>query len=171
MIFDPIARSVQIVHQSCIKINTISKRTKTSFHLTTSCRSTIKVRPNQFLYLWYVRRKPCTYLAWRIALSPNGPKWASTWPASPRSSIGCAQNDFWAYGTFIPNHTPFLHRDLHYLQTDQNEFILDPIVLASVTKMISEPMVCSSQTMLQSCVNINTILERTEMSFNLTNVT
>jgi hypothetical protein len=87
------------------------------------------------------------------------------------SSIGCAQNNFWAYGTFIPDHAPILHRDLHYLQTDQNEFPLDPIVPASAPKMISEPMVRSSQTMHQSCGDINTVLERTEMSFNMTNVT
>jgi hypothetical protein len=39
------------------------------------------------LSLWYVQRKPCTYLASRLALSPNGPKWASTWASSPRSTI------------------------------------------------------------------------------------
>jgi nucleoside diphosphate kinase len=34
MISEPIARSVQIMHQSCVQINTISKCTKMSFHLT-----------------------------------------------------------------------------------------------------------------------------------------
>jgi hypothetical protein len=34
MIFEPIARSAQIVYLSCVKINSISKWTKTSFHLT-----------------------------------------------------------------------------------------------------------------------------------------
>jgi hypothetical protein len=34
MIFEPTARSAQVVHLSCIKIGTISKETETSFHLT-----------------------------------------------------------------------------------------------------------------------------------------
>jgi hypothetical protein len=33
MIFQPIARSAQTVHLSCIEINTISKKTKMSFYL------------------------------------------------------------------------------------------------------------------------------------------
>jgi hypothetical protein len=36
----------------------------------------------------------------RLILSPNKLKWASTWHTSPWSTIGCAQNDFHAYGTF-----------------------------------------------------------------------
>jgi hypothetical protein len=34
MIFMPIACSAQTMHQSCVEINTISKWTKMSFHLT-----------------------------------------------------------------------------------------------------------------------------------------
>ena len=30
------------------------------------------MRPNRFLILWYVRRKPCTYLALRLALCLKG---------------------------------------------------------------------------------------------------
>jgi hypothetical protein len=41
-----------------------------------------------------------TYLASRFALSPNGPKWASTWASSSSNSIGCIENNFLAYGTF-----------------------------------------------------------------------
>jgi hypothetical protein len=51
------------------------------------------------------------YLAPTPTLSPNGPTWDSTWPTSPWSSIGCFQNDFWAFGTFGANHEPFLHQD------------------------------------------------------------
>jgi hypothetical protein len=39
--------------------------------------------------------QPCTNLGTRLTLSPNGSKCASTWPKSPRISIGCTQNDFW----------------------------------------------------------------------------
>jgi hypothetical protein len=52
-----------------------------------------------------------TYLALRLTLSINGPKQDSTWPTSPRSSIGSVQNDFWAYGTFGANCGSILHRD------------------------------------------------------------
>jgi hypothetical protein len=37
-----------------------------------------RVRPKWFSSLWHVRRKLCTYLMSRLALSPNGPKWVST---------------------------------------------------------------------------------------------
>jgi hypothetical protein len=59
-----------------------------------------RMHPKRFLSLWYVWRKPCRYLAPTQTLSPNRPKWDSIWPTSPRSSIGCIQNDFWAYGMF-----------------------------------------------------------------------
>jgi hypothetical protein len=87
------------VHLSCIKISTISKRTKLSFHLSLVTLEYHRVRPKWFLGLWYVWRKSCTYLAPTLTLSPNGPKWDSTWPTSPWSSIRCVQNNFWACGS------------------------------------------------------------------------
>jgi hypothetical protein len=79
------------VHLSCTYTDTVSKQTKMrfEFHL---------VRPKQFLCLWYVQCKPCTYLASR--LSPNEQKWVFTWASSPRSTIACIKIDLWAYGTF-----------------------------------------------------------------------
>jgi hypothetical protein len=50
--------------------------------------------PKWFMWMWYIQHKPCTYLALTLTLSPNGPKWDSTWPTSPWSSIGCVKNDF-----------------------------------------------------------------------------
>jgi hypothetical protein len=35
----------------------------------------------------------------------------STWPTWPRSSIGCLQYYFWAYGTVDANHAPILHQE------------------------------------------------------------
>jgi hypothetical protein len=75
------------VHLSCTNANTVYKRTEMRFEFH-------PVRPKQFLSLWYLRRKPSTYLASRLALSPNGLKWVSTWASSPRSTIECIQNDF-----------------------------------------------------------------------------
>jgi hypothetical protein len=44
--------------------------------------------------LWYVRHKPCTYLASTLALSPNKPNRASTWASSPRTTIGASKKWF-----------------------------------------------------------------------------
>jgi hypothetical protein len=30
---------------------------------------------------------------------------------APKNSIGCVQNDFWAYGMFGANFAPILHQD------------------------------------------------------------
>jgi hypothetical protein len=108
------------VHLSCVKISTTSNQTETSFHLSLVTQELHRVSPEWFLILWYVRRKPSTYLALRLVLSPNrltltlspnGPKRDSTWPTSPSSFIVCVQNNFRAYGTFNANHAPILHRD------------------------------------------------------------
>jgi hypothetical protein len=66
--------------------------------------------PTWFSSLCYVRHKPYTYLASRLALSPNRPKWASSWATSPRSTIGCVQNDSWAYDMFRANCAPISYR-------------------------------------------------------------
>jgi hypothetical protein len=109
----------------------------------------------QFLSLWYVWRKPCIYHAPKLTLPPKGLKGDSTWPASPRSSIGCVQNDFWGYGTFGANCGPILHRDKHYLQMDRNKILHDPRHLgvpSGASKMISEFTVvrCKPCTYLES---------------------
>jgi hypothetical protein len=111
MIFEPIAHLTQIVHQSCVEINTISKRTKMSLHLTYVTWEVVPVWPKRFPCMWYVWRKPCTYLSPRLTASPSGPKHASTWTISPRSSIECTQNNFWAYCMFGTNGAPILFRD------------------------------------------------------------
>jgi hypothetical protein len=69
------ARSAQSVHLSYVKISTISKWSKLSFHLS----------------------------------------------LPPRSTIGCHQNDFRAYGMFGANRATILRQDLHYLQMEWNE--------------------------------------------------
>ena len=65
MIYEPMVRLAQTVHLSCAQINTISKQTKTSFHLS----------------------------------------------HIPQSTIGYAQNDFHARGSFGANRAPTLRRD------------------------------------------------------------
>ena len=92
MIFEPCLE--ETVHLCCTNSNTISIRTETRFHLSLVTLEFHRVRPKWFLSLLYIRHKPCTYLALLLTLYPNGPKRDSTWPLSPRSSIGCGRKWF-----------------------------------------------------------------------------
>jgi hypothetical protein len=61
---------------------------------------------------------------------------------------------------FAANRAPILHRHQHYLQMDQNEILHDPRHLgvpSGASKMISEAMARSAQTMHLSYVKISTI--------------
>jgi hypothetical protein len=112
-----------------------------------------------------------TYLMLRLTLSSNGPKRASTWPMSPRSSIGCVKNNFRAYCTFSANYAPILREDQHYLQTSF-PFDLHHLGGPSCAALkISVPVVHSRQTMHLSVAVINTMSKWTEASFQLTHVT
>jgi hypothetical protein len=73
MISEPVAWT-NTMHLSCVKIHTISKWAKLSIQYSLVTKEYHRVRPKQFLSLWYVWRKPCTYLAPTLTLSPNGPK-------------------------------------------------------------------------------------------------
>jgi hypothetical protein len=84
-------RLAQTVLLSCSDTNTVSKRTKTRFHMSHVTLEFHQVRPKWFPGLWYVRLKQCTYLESRLALCPNGPKRASTWASSSWSTIGSVQ--------------------------------------------------------------------------------
>jgi hypothetical protein len=109
-ISEPMVRSTQTMHQSRIKISTISKQTKTSIHSSLVTYVYHRGCRKRFLCLWYVWRKQCTYLALTVPLYPNGLKRDSTWLMSPMRSIGCIQNDFWANGTFDANCSPILRQ-------------------------------------------------------------
>jgi hypothetical protein len=99
------------LHLSCTDTNTILKRTKRRFHMTHATLEFHWVRPKWFLRLWYIRYKPCTYLASKLAISLNGLDRASTWGSSARSTIGFVQIDFWAYSTLGTNRAPILRQD------------------------------------------------------------
>jgi hypothetical protein len=174
MIFEPVVSLAQTVHLSCVKISNISKMTETSIHLSLVTKEYYWVRPKWILSLWYVWCKPCTYLAPILTLSLNGMKWDSTWPTSPRGSIGCIQNYLWAYGMFGANRAPILHQDWHYLQTDWTELPLEAHHLGvplSASKMIYKPMLCLTQTAHLSCTDANTVSKRIELRFHMTHVT
>jgi hypothetical protein len=90
---------------------------------------------------------------------------------SSRTSIGCVQDDFRAYGTFGTNRAPILHQDYHYLQTDSNKLPLEPHHLGvslDAFKMISEPMVHLAQTVHLYCTDTNTVSKWIETIFHRT---
>jgi hypothetical protein len=68
------------------------------------------VRLKWFPCLWTFQPKPCTYLGSRLAPSPNGLKWASIWALNLGVPSGASKNDLCAYGTFVTNRAPILHR-------------------------------------------------------------
>jgi hypothetical protein len=132
------------------------------------------VHPKEHLSLWYTLCKSWTYLVSWLALSPNGLNQASTWASSPRRTIECPQNDFWAYVMFGANRAPNWHQHRHYPQTDWNNIPHDPRhhgVPSGASKIISEAMVRLAQIVHLSCVKISTISKRTEWSFHLSLVT
>jgi hypothetical protein len=111
------------------------------------------------------RRKPCTHLAPKLTLPKNGPKRASTRATSPRSTIGCVQNDFYANGIFGANRAPVLHRN--DISHDARDLAFSP----GASKTSSEPVVCSAQTIHLSCTDTNSVSRRTKMRFLMTHVT
>jgi hypothetical protein len=111
MILEPMVHLGQTVHLYCTNTYSVSKWTKARFHMTHVTQEFHRVRPKWFPSLWYVWHKLCTYLVSRLVLSPNGLKQASNWASSPRSTIGCVQNDFWAYGPFGMNRVHILRYD------------------------------------------------------------
>jgi hypothetical protein len=64
----------QTMHLFFVKISTISELTETSFHLSLLTYEYHRMRPKQILSLWYVWRKPCSYLAPTLANT------ISNWP-------------------------------------------------------------------------------------------
>jgi hypothetical protein len=77
-IYEPMVHLMQTKQLSCNDANTVSKQTKTRFYMTHVTLEFHRVPLILFSCLRYVRRKPCTNLASRVALSPNVPNRAST---------------------------------------------------------------------------------------------
>jgi hypothetical protein len=166
--------SVQTEQLSCAKTSTISKQTETSFHLSLMTKEYLQLHPKWSLSQWHVWRKPCTNLAPTLTLFPNGLKWDSTGPTSPKSFIRCVQNDFKACGMFDANRSPILHQDEHYLQTGRNDHPLEPHHLGvplGTSKGISEPIVRFAQTIRLSCNDTNTVSKWTVTRFHMTHIT
>jgi hypothetical protein len=70
-ISEPMLCLAQTMHLSCTNTNNVSKEKEVRFHMTHIALEFHRVHPKQFLCLWHVRRKPCTYLVSRLALCPK----------------------------------------------------------------------------------------------------
>jgi hypothetical protein len=147
----------QTVHLSCIKISSMSKWTESSFHLSLVTSEYHQVRPKWFLSLWYVRRKPCSYLLLTLTLPPNGLKRDST--------------RLWYIWRKL---CTYLSPRLALSPNGLNQASIEPRHLAvpsSASKLIYEPIVCLVQTVHLSCTDTNTVSTCTKMRFHMTHVT
>jgi hypothetical protein len=129
--------------------------------------------------------KSCTYLAPILTLSQNEPKWDSTWPMSPRSSImnqastwasslritiECVQKDFWALWYVWRRPCTYLGLTLTLSPNGLKQDPHDPCHLgiqSGASKTISEPVVRSAQTMHLSY----TVSKQTKSTFDLSIIT
>jgi hypothetical protein len=151
-------RSVQTVHLCCVKISTIPKWNESSFCLSLVTYEYHWMCLKWFLSLWYVSRKR-TNLAPKLALSPNGPKWDSTWT----SRIGLSSGASITISEPMVCSAQSMHLSYVKICTlfkrTESSFHLE--VSLGAAKTISEPMVCLAQTMQLSCIDTNTISKRT----------
>jgi hypothetical protein len=172
--FKPRVRSVHTVHLSYVKISTIFKYTKMSIHSSLVTKEYHRVRPKRFLSLWYVWCKLCTYLALTLTLSLNRLKRDSTWLTSPRRSIGCDQQRFLSVWYDRRKLRTYIVSKLALTPNGWNKHPLEPRHLgvpSGPSKMISELMVCLTQTVHLSCTETNTIFKWTEMRFHMAHIT
>ena len=109
-ISEPIARSTQTVHLSCVKISTIFKWSEIPHgqrHLgvPSGASKTIfepMIRSTQTVHL------PCNNIS---TISKQTETSFHLTPTLLQSTIGCAQRESQAYGTFDANRAPMSHQD------------------------------------------------------------
>jgi hypothetical protein len=132
-----------------------------------------RVRPKLFMSLWYVQCKPCTYLASRLALSPNRPNQA---PLVHRHlGVPSAASKMIYEPMVCLTQTEHLScTDANTVSnTDQNEIPHNTRHLAvssGASNTISEPTVRSMQTVHQSCTNDNNVSKQIETRFHMTHI-
>jgi hypothetical protein len=167
-------RSVQTVHLSCADTNIISKWTKMRFHTTLITYEFCQVRLKLFMSLGYVQCKPCTYLASRLALFPNGPNKAPLDPPHLGVPSGASKT---VYEPMVRlTQTEHLScTDTNTIpKTNRNEIPHDPRHLGvplGASNTISKSMVRSMETMHQSYIKSSTISKCIELSFHLSLIT
>jgi hypothetical protein len=102
-ISEPMVHLAQTVHLSSIDTNTISKWDENEISDDPRHRGVPSGACKRIFEPMVLSSQTMHLLVSRLALSPNRPKWPPTCATSPMSTIGCVQNDFWAYGTFRAN--------------------------------------------------------------------
>jgi hypothetical protein len=114
IISEPTVCLAQTVHLSLTDTNTISKWTKMRFHID-PCHLGVPPGVSNMISEPLVRSAQTAHLfCVKISTISNELNQASTWASSPRSTIGCVQNNFWAYGMFSTNRAPILNRHQHF---------------------------------------------------------
>jgi hypothetical protein len=173
MISMPMVCSVQTVHLSCTDTNIVSKQTKTRFHTTHVSYEFHRVRPKLLMNLWYVPCKPCTYLASRVALSPNGPNRAP--PDARHLDVPSgASKTIYEPMVHLTQTEHLSYTDANTVSNRSKRVPHDPCHLgvpSVATNTISEPIGLLIQTMHQSCFKSTTTSKWTEPSFHLRLVT
>jgi hypothetical protein len=132
------------------------------------------MRSKQFTSLLQVQCKPCTYLASRLTLSPNGPNELSPDP----SHLGVPSDAPKTISEPIACLVQTVHLSCVEINTISKQtemsFPFDPHYLggpSSAANKIFMPMVHSGQTVHLSDVEINTVSKWTEANLQLTHVT
>jgi hypothetical protein len=143
------------MHLSCTDINIVSKWTKTRFHTTHVTYEFQRVHPKLFMTLLYVQCKLCTYLALRLALSPNGPNRAPPDPRHLGVPPGASKTILWAYVWCKPS--TYLAPILTLSQKRSKRDSTRPHHLglpSDAFNTIFEPTIRLTQTKLQSCIKV-----------------
>jgi hypothetical protein len=164
MISERMVRSTQTVHQSCVRVSTISKWTNWATTCALSLGSTIGCVQNDLwsygtfganrapiLHRNEIPHDPCHL----VVLSGVSKMIFKPVVYSARTMhLSCFKL---ALSPNRPKRAPLVPRHLG--------------VPTGVSKMIFEPMVCLAQTVHLSCTNTNTISKWKKMRFHKTNVT
>jgi hypothetical protein len=153
MIPEPVVRLAQIVHLSCSNTNTVSKWTETRFDMTHVIWEFHQACPND---LWAYVHSAQTVHQSCVKISTS----------SPRSTIGCIENDFSVWHKMCTclalTLTPYpngLKQDLTWPTSHTSSI--------GCVQNNSEPMVHSAQTVHPSRIKISTISKWIETNFHL----
>jgi hypothetical protein len=196
MIYERMVHSAQSVHLSCVKISTISKWTKSIFHLSLVTMEYHWMCPKWFLSLWCVRCKLCTYLLSRLTLFPNGLNQASTWashlgvPSGASKMISeptvhlaqtvhlsCVKISTISKQTESIFHLSQATMEYHWVRPKwfmSLWYVLckpSKMITSGASKTISGPVVRSPWIVHLFCVKISTISKQNETSIHLSLVT
>jgi hypothetical protein len=160
------------MYLSWVKISAISKRTKTSFHLS---HVGVPLGPSKMIPEPMV----CSVQIMHLSCTDTNTVSKRTETRFDVTHVTLELHRVrpkWFPSLWYVQRTPctYLASRLALYLVDRNELPLEPRHLgvpSGASKMISDPMVCLAQTMHLSCSNTNAISERTETRFHLSRIT